>query len=128
MGLLQHLGFSNSLSDPQLQAILRYTLPPDKQTEPEYTRNPDSSWVFDHPILSSLISKDRKLLPVGTLITRPEYADTLDTIAVSGPDAFYKGRIAQEIVDAVQADLGTLTVSDLAGTYAILLKRSASHF
>lgn len=37
----------------------------------------------------------------GTVVTNPEYADTLDLLAAGGADAFYSGPIASEIVAKV---------------------------
>ena len=38
---------------------------------------------------------------MGELIQRPKFAEVLKEIATEGPDAFYKGTIAREIVDEV---------------------------
>lgn len=59
-------------------------------------------------------------LPVaaGTLLRNPALAATLKTVAAQGPDGFYKGPVAQSIVDAVHAAPsrpGTLSMADLAG-------------
>jgi gamma-glutamyltranspeptidase/glutathione hydrolase len=43
-----------------------------------------------------------------------ELAQTLETVAEHGYDAFYKGDIARQIVDCVQAAGGTLQAEDLA--------------
>lgn len=51
---------------------------------------------------------------VGDLVTRPALAETLEAIAVNGTDAFYKdGKIAQSIVDTVNASGGIITLEDL---------------
>ena len=42
----------------------------------------------------------------GTLLKNPEYAATLKAIAKGGADAFYQGKIAQDIVDHVQTAKG----------------------
>jgi gamma-glutamyltranspeptidase/glutathione hydrolase len=55
--------------------------------------------------------------PVGTLIRNPEFAATLKRIANEGPDAFYKGEIARDIVAKVRAhptNPGDMTEADLA--------------
>ncbi|MGL6042928.1 MAG: gamma-glutamyltransferase family protein, partial [Sandaracinobacteroides sp.] len=55
--------------------------------------------------------------PVGHLLQNPELADTLQTIATQGPDAFYKGPIGARITDAVAnafANPAALTADDLA--------------
>jgi len=50
---------------------------------------------------------------VGSILRNPDLADTLDKIARGGKDAFYKGEIADKIVDQVKKDGGVLTHEDL---------------
>ncbi|MBN47976.1 MAG: gamma-glutamyltransferase [Spongiibacteraceae bacterium] len=53
---------------------------------------------------------------VGTLLKNPAYADTLERIAKKGAEEFYSGRIAKNIVSAVEDDPnrpGKLRLSDL---------------
>lgn len=52
----------------------------------------------------------------GDVLRNPAYADTVAEIAAGGPDAFYRGRIAREIVAAVSEAPrpGALTEADLA--------------
>ncbi|KAF7591309.1 hypothetical protein BBP40_001685 [Aspergillus hancockii] len=52
-------------------------------------------------------------LGLGDIITRRRYADTLETIANHGPDAFYTGPIAETMIQALQAANGTMTLEDL---------------
>jgi gamma-glutamyltranspeptidase/glutathione hydrolase len=57
--------------------------------------------------------------PEGTLMTNPEYAETLDAIIKGGANAFYAGEIAQAIIDKVNADRNPtgdalITLEDLA--------------
>ena len=55
-------------------------------------------------------------LAEGEIYKNPEYAATLRKIAKEGPDGFYKGEIAQAIVDAVQhapRQQGGMTLTDL---------------
>ncbi|MDB4983127.1 MAG: ggt, partial [Myxococcales bacterium] len=59
----------------------------------------------------------------GAILARPELAATLAALAAGGPDAFYKGPIADEIVKAVTAAGGVMTAPDLEG-YAVT-ERSA---
>ncbi len=54
-------------------------------------------------------------LPAGATLVWPKLAQTLRSIATSGPDAFYRGSIAADIAKAVQAAGGKLTAADLAG-------------
>ena len=55
--------------------------------------------------------------PVGTILVNKPLADTLRTVATRGPDAFYAGEIARDIVSTVRgaANAGDLTEADLAG-------------
>lgn len=87
------------------------------------------------PRLAQLIAKDQKrlathpdtrayfftadgtALPAGTLLKNPAYADSLRLIATHGPDVFYRGEIATDIVAAVQGaanNPGVLSLDDLA--------------
>lgn len=56
-------------------------------------------------------------LKVGALLRNPAYAETLRAFAAGGADAFYKGRIAGDIVAAVSGhptNPGKLSLADLA--------------
>ncbi|MGI6852586.1 gamma-glutamyltransferase [Mesorhizobium sp. 1B3] len=56
-------------------------------------------------------------LPAGFLLQNPDYAATLKAIATGGADAFYRGPIAERIVEAVRGHAtnpGGLALSDLA--------------
>jgi len=56
-------------------------------------------------------------LAAGALRTNPAFAASLETIATDGPDAFYKGDLAQSIVTAVRnarTNPGLLSRADLA--------------
>ena len=70
---------------------------------------PDIRSHFYHP--------DGTPLQEGETYKNPEYAGALRKIAAEGPDGFYKGDIAQAIVDAVQhapGQQGGMTMADLA--------------
>lgn len=54
----------------------------------------------------------------GTGIANPDLARTLETIAGNGPDGFYRGEVARELVRASDALGGFFTLDDLAGAYA----------
>lgn len=61
--------------------------------------------------------RDGKPVRAGTLLKNPELANTLKLIAKKGPDAFYKGKIAGQIVSAVTGSKlspGDMTMTDLA--------------
>ena len=54
---------------------------------------------------------------IGETMTNPAYAETVRRLASEGPDYFYRGDLAEEIVAAVRDgdDPGGLTAADLAG-------------
>jgi len=74
---------------------------------------PDLKKFFHHP--------DGSPLAEGEIYKNPEYAATLRKIAKEGPDGFYKGEIAQAIVDTVHnapKNQGGMTLADLANYQA----------
>lgn len=68
-------------------------------------------------IRSHFFHADGTPLKEGEIYRNPEYAATLRKIAKDGPDGFYKGDVAQAIVDAVHnapKNQGGMTLADLA--------------
>lgn len=63
------------------------------------------------------------LVGLGDVITRKRYADTLETISIEGPNAFYspKSAIAQATIAALQGANGTMTLEDLAN-YTVAIR------
>lgn len=64
------------------------------------------------------LTADGTAKPAGTRIVNEPLARTLEAIAAGGPDAFYKGGIAQSIVERVRTaptNPSTMTMADLAG-------------
>lgn len=59
--------------------------------------------------------------PVGHVLRNPEYAHVLERLATEGPDAFYEGAFARDMVAAVAGHPvpGDLAESDLAGYKAL---------
>ena len=57
--------------------------------------------------------KDGAPYPVGAILKNPALARTLELIAKDGAAAFYRGEIADRIVDQVKKDGGRLTHADL---------------
>lgn len=69
------------------------------------THNP--TWALD-------FAPNGTRLGLGDNITRKRYADTLETIAEEGADAFYTGAIANATIAALRAENGTMSLEDLA--------------
>lgn len=58
--------------------------------------------------------KNGNLLKTGDIVKFKKLADTLEKIANDGADAFYTGKIAEDLIRDIQEAGGTLTVKDLA--------------
>ena len=78
----------------------------------------DPTWAID-------FAPKGKLLQIGDTITRRRYADTLETIAMRGPDAFYKGPIAEATIRKLHETGGTMTLEDLQN-YTAAIRAPAS--
>jgi gamma-glutamyltranspeptidase/glutathione hydrolase len=66
-----------------------------------------------------------RLLKLNETITRKRYANTLETIAQEGPDAFYSGPIAAATIKALQAKNGTMTLQDLKN-YTVAIRKPST--
>ena len=62
---------------------------------------------------------------IGSLLVQPELAETLTLIADRGPDAFYRGPIADTIVSEMRRGGGLITDEDLARY--VVARRDALH-
>ncbi|KIK98246.1 hypothetical protein PAXRUDRAFT_31286 [Paxillus rubicundulus Ve08.2h10] len=82
-----------------------------------------SSLMLDNEDWRAVFAPDGKLLLQAETIRRTNYSRTLATIAAEGPDAFYKGPIADSIVRKVQEAGGILTHADLEG-YTVNVERA----
>lgn len=78
----------------------------------------DPTWAID-------FAPNGTLPGLGDTITRRRYADTLETIAKRGPDAFYTGPIAESMIDTIQANGGIMTLEDLKN-YTVAIRPPAS--
>lgn len=69
-----------------------------------------------------------QLLKLGETITRKRYANTIETLANEGPDAFYKGPIADATIRALQASNGIMTLQDLTNYKVAIRKPSTINY
>lgn len=77
----------------------------------------DSSIRRSPDMMAYFMNADGSPKAVGTPLKNPALASVLKRIAEEGPDAFYKGPVAQEMVAKVQghANPGSLSLNDLQG-------------
>lgn len=73
----------------------------------------------DVALATELLRPDGSPYRAGERLHRPALAETLERLAREGPDAFYRGELADRIVTAVRSAGGILTAADLA-TYSVI--------
>ncbi|KAH7888834.1 gamma-glutamyltranspeptidase [Phlebopus sp. FC_14] len=82
-----------------------------------------SSLMLNDEDWRAIFAPEGKLLLHGETIRRTNYSRTLATIATEGPEAFYKGPIANSIIRKVKETGGILTHADLEG-YSVNVGRA----
>lgn len=75
-----------------------------------------------YPSSRAIFYAGDKPLPRGSILKQPDLAATLEAIAKDGPDAFYRGPIADRLVAAVKSIGGIITKDDLAD-YRVILRK-----
>ncbi|KAK4057313.1 hypothetical protein OIO90_001810 [Microbotryomycetes sp. JL221] len=83
-----------------------------------FTKTPMSQWMLEQDEWRELFAPEGQLLVQGQLLKREAYARTLERISREGVDAFYKGDIAQSLVDTITKAGGILTLEDFV-TYRV---------
>ncbi|GAA5802540.1 hypothetical protein HPULCUR_008008 [Helicostylum pulchrum] len=76
-------------------------------------------WIMQSPEWLEIYAPNGTIAKPGQLIKRPALAETLNTIAIEGADAFYKGYIAESLVNTTKAAGGILTLEDFSNYSAI---------
>ncbi|XP_068560150.1 gamma-glutamyltransferase 5a isoform X2 [Cebidichthys violaceus] len=66
------------------------------------------------PLRDLYTDKNGNLMKTGDIVRFEKLADTLEIIANQGAEAFYTGRIAEDLIRDIQEAGGTLTAQDLA--------------
>lgn len=98
--------------------------------DPEYVRSVESSAdeLARFPGSAAMYLPGGKPPKVGDRIVFPELASTLKKIAAGGRDVYYKGEIADRIVDYIQKNGGILTKEDFTRYEVDVFPLTASQY
>ncbi|KAH9867369.1 hypothetical protein IAQ61_007961 [Plenodomus lingam] len=88
-------------------------------------QNATSNFLVNNPEFAKDFAPHGRLLKLNETITLKRYADTLETIANEGPDAFYNGPIAEATVRALQASKGIMTLEDMKN-YTVAIRKPST--
>ncbi|KAI7848842.1 gamma-glutamyltransferase, partial [Circinella umbellata] len=86
------------------------------------------SWLMTKSEWTEVFAPNGTLAKKGDLIVRSKLAETLDTIAKEGPDSFYKGFIAESLVNATQAEGGIMTLEDMEKYKAVIRPTVSTYY
>ncbi|XP_074966101.1 glutathione hydrolase 1 proenzyme isoform X2 [Phalacrocorax aristotelis] len=78
--------------------------------------------IESNPSLCEVFCRGGKVLHEGDIIKMPKLANTYETIASEGADAFYTGSLAKQIIDDIRSVGGIVTLDDLRDYNATVIE------
>ncbi|NXH69221.1 GGT1 hydrolase, partial [Hydrobates tethys] len=78
--------------------------------------------IESNPSLCQVFCRGGKILHEGDIIKMPKLANTYETIASEGADAFYTGSLAKQIIDDIRSVGGIVTLDDLRDYNATVIE------
>ncbi|KFV47863.1 Gamma-glutamyltranspeptidase 1, partial [Gavia stellata] len=78
--------------------------------------------IESNPSLCEVFCRGGKILQEGDIIKMPKLANTYETIASEGADAFYTGSLAKQIIDDIRSVGGIVTLDDLRDYNATVIE------
>jgi gamma-glutamyltranspeptidase / glutathione hydrolase len=120
------LGLDSALTKYGTMTRKQVMAPAIRLAQQGYSVTPfDTKWfnvyapIFrDQKNVAKIFLKNGQPYEAGELLIQHDLANTLKLISENGPDIFYKGSIAQQIVNSSQANGGMMTMQDFA-TYNV---------
>lgn len=86
-------------------------------------------WLQENPAMRKALFKDNgTVYQAGDIMKRPDLAWTLEQIAKHGPEAFYRGKIAQKIVEDMNLHGGHIGYDDLSNYQVKERKAIIGHY
>lgn len=111
-----------------MEEILAPAIRMAREGVPEHELN-SRSWQNSEKLIKNASPNWREMMmPDGSaplpshIMTHPELADTFEAVAKHGREGFYKGRIAESIVELIKSGGGVMTLEDLAENDAEVIK------
>ncbi|XP_032055277.1 glutathione hydrolase 1 proenzyme isoform X4 [Aythya fuligula] len=78
--------------------------------------------IENNPSLCEVFCRGGKILQEGDIVKMPKLADTYETIANEGADAFYTGSLAKQIIADIQSVGGIVSMDDLRDYNATVIE------
>ncbi|XP_009461960.1 PREDICTED: gamma-glutamyltranspeptidase 1 isoform X1 [Nipponia nippon] len=78
--------------------------------------------IESNPSLCEVFCRGGKILHEGDIVKMPKLANTYETIASEGADAFYTGSLAKQIIDDIRSVGGIVTLDDLRDYNATVIE------
>ncbi|KAI8886967.1 gamma-glutamyltranspeptidase [Backusella circina FSU 941] len=88
----------------------------------------EQGWMQKSKEWTDVYFKNGAPVKKGDIVKRPMLADTLEAVANNGTDVFYEGKIAESMVNTVQAAGGILTLEDFKDYHPVIRPTISTYY